>query len=844
VGVDAEGDFVVAWAGPGTGDTSGVFQQRFDDPADDAGPIVTDVVIGGDAVTPAERLVQAVPSLIVRFSENLGVGNAFSLTRNGVAVPINPVSFGLSGTSGKLEATVTPATPLADGSYVLTVSPILRDLAGNALDGNADGSPGGTFSRAFTIAQPVKIGPEFPVGPFRTDEQNGPNVASDRDGNYVIAWSSRGQDGSDFGVRAQRYAANGTPVGPEQAVNQFTTDRQIGADVAMDASGNYVVVWESFKQVGLTYEIYARRYTPAGPAGNEFRVSLTPNITKRNPAVAMDSAGDFVIAWESQSQDGSAYGVYAQRYNPAGAPQGGEFRVNTFTTGQQLAPAVAADADGDFVIAWQSAAQDGSAEGIFAQRFDRNGAPVGAEFPVNTFTPGRQGGPVVARDADGDFVIAWSSQEAGGSQSDVHAQRFSAAGTPVGTEFLVNVTTNSHQGASGVAMDADGDFVITWSTFGDLMARRYNAAGVAQTGEFAVNSNKTAFTHNGGDVAMDPDGDFVITWQTRQTAGGDYDVYSQRYAANQAPTTTGFAPVTVPQGSPSTVLNLWTAFDDTTDPDNALSFSFANVTNGGLFSLLINGGTGTLTIGYASGQTGRGSVTIRATDTGGLFTDAVINVTVTPTTPFQSTGSDFVFQTPPHRLKVTFNRDVDPATLQPEDLFVLPILPGGAAFTAKAVTYDAATRTATFTLVAAPQQFLADGYYRPSLVSGSVADTFGNTVGASPLPDFFVLAGDIDRNRAVNGTDFAILAGNFGKTGILYAGGDLNGDGAVNGSDFAILAGNFGKALPAPPPGSALSAGQPAGQPALRTVTRARPAKNIRRHALPGRRQPPSARGQ
>jgi hypothetical protein len=64
---------------------------------------------------------------------------------------------------------------------------------------------------------------------------------------------------------------------------------------------------------------------------------------------------------------------------------------------------------------------------------------------------------------------------------------------------------------------------------------------------------------------------------------------------------------------------------------------------------------------------------------------------------------------------------------------------------------------------------------------------------------FFALAGDLNRDRSVSGTDFAILAGNFGRTGMTFAQGDLNGDGAVGGSDFAILAANFGESLTAAP---------------------------------------------
>jgi hypothetical protein len=76
------------------------------------------------------------------------------------------------------------------------------------------------------------------------------------------------------------------------------------------------------------------------------------------------------------------------------------------------------------------------------------------------------------------------------------------------------------------------------------------------------------------------------------------------------------------------------------------------------------------------------------------------------------------------------------------------------------------------------------------------------------VTDFYVLTGDINRDRSVNGSDFAILAGNFGKSGMTYEQGDLNGDGSVNGSDFALLAGNFGKTLPAPAPAAATPAGR------------------------------------
>ncbi len=87
-----------------------------------------------------------------------------------------------------------------------------------------------------------------------------------------------------------------------------------------------------------------------------------------------------------------------------------EYRVNTYTTNDQISPAVAMDSDGDFVIVWQSREQDGDHFGIFAQRYSKDGTPAGNEFQVNTYTTNQQARPAVAMDADGDFVVVWHSE--------------------------------------------------------------------------------------------------------------------------------------------------------------------------------------------------------------------------------------------------------------------------------------------------------------------------------------------------------------------------------------------------------------------------------------------------
>ena len=140
------------------------------------------------------------------------------------------------------------------------------------------------------------------------------------------------------------------------------------------------------------------------------------------PSVALDADGDFVVAWESYGfqdfhQDGSSGGIFARRFSAAGSPLATEFQVNTYTTNNQYDPSVALDDDGGFVVTWSSNGQDrGLFGGIFARRFSAAGSPVAAEFQVNAYTIGTQRLPSVALDADGDFVVAWGTS--GGMDPD------------------------------------------------------------------------------------------------------------------------------------------------------------------------------------------------------------------------------------------------------------------------------------------------------------------------------------------------------------------------------------------------------------------------------------------
>lgn len=653
IAMDADGDFVVAWASDlQDGSDFGVFAQRYaeagPDAADDAGPIVTDVIANGTPIYENDRLASAPDTLTVIFSEDLSVTGGvtgansvtnpanWSLTQDGndVSSLIQSISFGENITTGKFEAVLTFSGALADGAYVLTANGTssITDLAGNALDGDVNGTPGGDFTRTFTVQTPVFSGPEFQVNTYTNNYQGLASVAMDTDGNYVIAWQSNGQDGSLYGIYAQRYNAAGVAQGSEFLVNTVTANRQNKPSVAMDADGDFVIAWQSYTQDGSDYGIYAQRYNAAGVAqGSEFQVNTYTTSSQSTPSVAMDANGDFVITWQSYAQDGSGYGIFAQRYNAAGVAQGSEFQVNTFTNNPQNAPSVAMDADGDFVIAWQSFGPDGSGLGISAQRYNAWGVAQGSEFQVNTYTTIYQYDPSVAMDADGDFVIAWQSGGQDGSEYGIYAQRYNALGVTQGTEFQVNTHTTSQQNGPSVAMDADGDFVIVWesylqdgSDFG-IYAQRYNAAGIAQDTEFRINSYTTNRQFQSS-VAMDADGDFVVAWESNLQDGSSYGIYAQRYFTNTAPV---FADQTLAideAAAVGTVVGTPLA----TDPDsfNTLTYNFTGGNVNKAFDINPNTGEITVRRAFALDFETLASFTLRvqATDNLGAFKKANITV--------------------------------------------------------------------------------------------------------------------------------------------------------------------------------------------------------------------------
>jgi hypothetical protein len=267
------------------------------------------------------------------------------------------------------------------------------------------------------------------------------------------------------------------PVGGEFQVNSYTTSYQFGSSVATAANGDFVVVWKSYgSYVTDTHSVQGQRYASDGSAqGGQFQVNTYTSGAPRSPSVKAAVDGDFVVVWQSYGSAGtdtSNRSIQGQRYASDGSAQGGQFQVNTYTTSGQYLPSVAVAADGDFVVVWYSAGSFGTDTSSFSvqgQRYASDGATQGPQFQVNTYTTSAQGVPSVSAEADGGFVVVWTSNGSSGtdtSEVSIQGQRYASNGSAEGAQFQVNSYTTSYQLYPSVATGADGGFVVVWWSVG------------------------------------------------------------------------------------------------------------------------------------------------------------------------------------------------------------------------------------------------------------------------------------------------------------------------------------------------------------------------------------------
>ncbi|MDR3418033.1 MAG: hypothetical protein P4L83_17810 [Nevskia sp.] len=402
--------------------------------------------------------------------------------------------------------------------------------------GGSGAASSGSSSQSNTTPPAAVTGP-MRANTYTSGNQEAPAVARNAAGSSVVAWDSVGQNGNLVGIFAQRFDASGSPQGGEFQVNTNTTSIHFAPAVAMAGDGSFVVLWHSNDQGGIGIDINGQRFAADGtPQGGEFQINASPVYP--GIGLAMDSAGDFVVAWGERTLTLTATTtshLYVRRYAADGTARAAPQRIASSRNLILRIPKTAMDGNGNFAVAWN--ADNGgdpnslkmtTGLGIFCQAFSAGGLPrTTAPQMVDTAQSGIfSDRPAIAMDPAGDFVVAWQAQQQNLTPAGVFARRYSSNGLAAGAAFQVGATSDL-QRTPAAAMDSSGNFTIAAQGDG-IYAQSYTAQGNATSADFRVD---TAASHNTTLVpalASDSSGNFAVAWQNLD-GSGDRNVYTRLY---------------------------------------------------------------------------------------------------------------------------------------------------------------------------------------------------------------------------------------------------------------------------------------------------------------------------
>jgi hypothetical protein len=300
-----------------------------------------------------------------------------------------------------------------------------------------------------------------------------PRVALGADGSFVVVWedilpTSRTVSGRLFDAegrpRGRRFRLSSTPV-------EVASYLDLKPAVALAADGSFVAAWTGAG-------VLARRFDAAGqPLGPEFRANVTTYDERSAPQVAMSASGDFVIGWVSYVGESAFRDIYARRFAKDGTPQSDEFRVNSGenAVGNQDEFALGAAKNGSFVGLWTDEPDiPPLPNGFFGQRFAAGGEPLGQPFEISSSSSTFRAQPAIAVAADGSFFAVWSSYVSvtGPQRYSIVGRRFASDGTPFGGDLRIDRSAAGPKGGPSVALGGDGRGLVVWAQDDGIVARR------------------------------------------------------------------------------------------------------------------------------------------------------------------------------------------------------------------------------------------------------------------------------------------------------------------------------------------------------------------------------------
>ena len=315
-------------------------------------------------------------------------------------------------------------------------------------------------------------------------------------GEYVVTF--RGYDGTDGSIFVQKFNANGAVVGAMVMLEStgITTADDYNAQItAVGTTGEYVVTFQGM-DTGNNQSVFVQKFNADGTTTGNTIVQLDVSTTLGNeydPQItAVGTAGEYVVTFVGF--DGTDESIFVQKFNANGTVLGSlvmlePFGVNANDSRPQI---TAVGTTGEYVVTFVG--YDGGDESIFVQKFDASGAVVGAMVQleaigvdyVHEFIP-----QITAVGTAGEYVVAFQGYEAGWSDYSIFVQKFDVNGAVIGAMVKlesIGVTTAYEQNLQITAVGTTGEYVVTFGgrdaagNDDSIFVQKFNADGTLALG--------------------------------------------------------------------------------------------------------------------------------------------------------------------------------------------------------------------------------------------------------------------------------------------------------------------------------------------------------------------------
>lgn len=276
-------------------------------------------------------------------------------------------------------------------------------------------------------------------------------------------------------------------------------------------NGDFINIGVNYNENNNSYLTY-QKFFRLKKNTSEIMKNINNKLDLDEPSISVFNDGRFVLSYTARIRDKNSTHIYVQKYNSNLTPNGEpikiskEFDEEGYINNDEVHSSITTGNNNDFAVIWQSykiTNDDKKISRIYYRKFDWNDKKIFNEIKVNDFIPSKSLPKILINNEQQVITVTQMYT----NYTDTLVNIYNSENNIINS-FLDNL--EGHQDEQSIAMDKDGNFIVTWvNNNDDIFARKFDKKGNPLGIEFMVSETKKNSTPF---VSVDQNGDFIIFW--------------------------------------------------------------------------------------------------------------------------------------------------------------------------------------------------------------------------------------------------------------------------------------------------------------------------------------------